>query len=111
MLSRLFNLPWPPEFFLKGCPCDPAVFDKIADNACDHCPDGAPVTWKFTVSGITNGTCSACDDYNGVNIELTNFNQVGNVCSWVDGVDAPCASGFTRWNLQLDDSPGGGKLQ
>ena len=71
MLSKLFHLPWPPEFFWPECPC--------CGITCSECTDLAPSVWKITVSGITNGDCSTCSVFNGTDIQLPDF---GIDCTW-----------------------------
>ena len=32
---------------------------------CSSCPNGSPEQYKVTISGVTNDSCSECDDFNG----------------------------------------------
>ncbi len=96
MLSRLFNLPWPPEFFLGGCPC-------CTTSGCAECPSGAPVVWEVPdISTLSNKGCESgdCQDVIGP-FRLTHTSG----CIW-DGVNFPICNNeaddfLFRWQLEF----------
>lgn len=95
MLSKLFNLPWPPGFFWLDCPC--------CGVECSECDGPAARTWEITVAGVTNGTCSNCGDYNGT-FQL-NHNPLGG-CSWFTVFNSSGCTvfGVSNWLLGIDSS-------
>ena len=99
MLSKLFKLPWPPGFFFPGCPC------CIEQVTCATCTDSTLAKiWEFTISGVTNGSCSNCaNDYNGT-FQVTNV----FVCRSNTSELTTCGS-FTsleRYRLDILSGPG-----
>ncbi len=86
MLSKLFNLPWPPGFFWKGCPCCP-------DCSLVNC---SGTTLEFTVAGVTNDDCITCDGLNAT-YTLAGFTGV----SWSDTSISTTCSGFGGFAILL----------
>lgn len=90
-------------FFFPETPCCPGGV-----TGCLACV-AAPAQWQMTVSGITNGSCSNCDRWNGTVI-LKNHTLIplaGGPCLWSSPVElgsAPCPAGCgdcSRWTLVL----------
>jgi len=102
MLSRLFNLPWPPGFFQCGCPCDTQT------NACSKCPDGAPAEWTFDVSGIIDNFCTQgdCPEANGT---FTLIHQSG--CIWKTATFGSTCIADSFWKLEYFLTPDRWELQ
>lgn len=94
MLSKLFNLPWPPGFFWPDCPCcltGPCATFKCGD------PDPSPVTWEFAIAGITNGTCTDCSNLNRTYTLVDNPVAAAGCHDWEElGIDpgVNCSTGF-----------------
>ncbi len=72
---------------------------QTAGPACTGCTS-VPAQWRFTVAGITNGTCTTCvGQYNGT---FTLSKTTGS-CQWRSPVEARCTPGLgdtgIRWRL------------
>ena len=78
------------------CPC---CGDLII---CCGCSTGTARRWLLQVTGISNGTCTACNQYNGTFIL---FELILNSCFWVSnlpdagGISNPCRGTFAAWQL------------
>jgi hypothetical protein len=76
-----------------GCcdPCGPWVVigddEPNITTLCSQCPNGMAKIWTFTMSGVTNGTCTNCNGYNG-DVSLIHDGMPG--CNWNDNVLTPC---------------------
>lgn len=84
--------------------------------SCVTCPDGAPPSYIVTLAGISNGTCTACNNLNSLTpIELF---SMGPGCIWARTFPSICgwtqltltfgstSPGNYAANLQLTGSPG-----
>ena len=52
---------------------------------CICCPDGTPLIWQYTLSGITDDACTNCTGYNGT----FNLIHIG-ACNWTTNELTPC---------------------
>ena len=101
MLSKLFSLPWPPQFFYPRCPCC---------ITCGGCTGDVPRSWSFTISGVTDATCTDCDNYNGT-FQVDFLNDTGTTCLWETTERGVCTDPVTtkeRWRFLINTS---GKMQ
>lgn len=80
---------------------------------CSACPDGAPVEWEFTLSGVTAGSCvtfgSTCTQHNTTFIlsenDSTPCGCSGSTCCWkFTGPFACCTLGCAgcHWSMDLN---------
>lgn len=77
MLSKLFNLPWPPRFFWVDCGC----CDCVHDTNCD-----ATISWQFAIAGVVDDTDICCSDLNAT------YNLTGNTPVWSGSVSGSSCS-------------------
>lgn len=76
-------------------PHDPrCVYDS------DECPGGVSAVWRFTVAGITDNSCTVCDDWNGdFTLRLTS-----GIFGVTDEVTDGCSPTFERpaWFMDVN---------
>lgn len=78
-------------FFLAQCAC--------CDHPCSLCTTSSPGSAQIDVSGVTNGLCSHCADFNAT--WIVDLHSVGtNLCCWHLAIPTTC--GYQRVVLVLE---------
>lgn len=81
----------------RNCPVPPY-------GKCTYCTgtgDNAPEYMTVEVAGITNGTCSACNTYNGTFLIPINYGL--DPCNWqYAGSGSTCGTAVGHWFIQVN---------